>query len=109
VFHEGSQRNALRNICTPPPSHSEPCGTLQLRWAKEAVRSVQQGRGKDQGATRVHGLALKLLHMVDSLEQFAMYSLASAWQTLEQVPPPLVHHTTPLTQPFPTPDLTLPP
>ena len=61
---------------------------LQLRWAKEAVRSVQQGGGKHQGATRVHGLALKLLHMVDSLEQFVMYSLAAAWQTLEQVLPP---------------------
>jgi hypothetical protein len=26
--------------------------------------------------------------MVDSLEQFVMYSLAAAWQTLEQVGPP---------------------
>lgn len=58
---------------------------MQLRWAKEAVRDSVARGSKNQQADCVHGLALKLQHMVASLEQYVMFVVATAWSELEGV------------------------
>lgn len=58
---------------------------LQLRWAKEAVRRAVSNGGRNCSATALHGLGMKLHHMVDSLEHYVMFTLGTGWTELEKV------------------------
>ena len=57
---------------------------LQLRWAKEAVRSAQRVDARNQPFNAAHPISHRLLHLADCLEQFAIFTLAEAWQALQQ-------------------------
>lgn len=57
---------------------------LQLRWAQEAVRAGQAVGGRNQPFSPLQPLGHKLLHLVTSLEHYAMGAVAAAWQTLQQ-------------------------
>lgn len=58
---------------------------MQLKWAREAVRQTISKGTRNQPANCFHGLGLKLLHLVGSLEHYVMFVIASAWQELEEV------------------------
>ena len=60
---------------------------VQLRWAKEAVRRAVNNGSRNCSATSLHGLGMKLHHLVDSLEHFSMFTLATGWAELEKVGP----------------------
>ena len=57
---------------------------LQLRWAKEAVRSAQRVVARNQPFNAAHPISHRLLHLAVCLEQFTMFTLAEAWQALQQ-------------------------
>lgn len=59
--------------------------SVQLRWAKEAVRRAVSNGGRNCSASALHGLGMKLHHMADSLEHYVMFTLATGWAELEEV------------------------